>query len=377
MTILKNTHFFAEKNSTSRKFDPFVSRTKVPGERVFEFVLGFWLLCTPIANAQPWTSWKVPETLGPDRWQVNLSQGIVLLSSPHSNWLYAYSSGGGLLWKRSLSWPMTQEPPVQDGLLLLQQKGQPAILLQPETGELRQRLDRQFSGWAVVRDGKSWLRLGSDGQLSLGSPDWTQWQPKVQLRLDLGDQWLGPPVISGSAVYLATSRGQMQRVDLNTWKSRRLPPIQHPLLSPQPHPDGVMEVSADGLLTLIREGSSWVQRFPGQGNCYSREGEILARPCVDDAGNIYLATRLTLMSWDVNGKLRWSKALSCTSPVRWHQRSCYLVDGSPALLRLSDQTGEVVERTPLSARPTGQLAIEKQLLALALANGEVLVRSAP
>jgi hypothetical protein len=373
LTILKNTHFFPEKNSSSCKFAPFVSRAKVPGERFFGFLVSLWLMCTPIANAQPWKSWKVPDTLGADGWQVNLSQGIVLLSSSHSNWLYAYSSGGELLWKRSMSWPLSAPPQLLDGLLFIQQEGQPALLMQPETGELRQRMAREFAGWVVPGDSSTWLRLSSDGQLLMGSPDWNKWKLLTQLTLERGDHWWGPPVRSGSSIYVGTALGQLQRVDLPSGKIRRLPTLKHPLQAPQPYPKGVLKVSSDGLLTMLGESSTWVQRFVGGRNCYSRSGRVLARPSLDEDGNVYLATRTGIVAWDSSGKLRWKREQECGSPIHWHQHNCYLLDDSPALLRISPFTGEVLARSPLPARPSSDLALEKQIVALTLSNGQLLL----
>ena len=373
LTILKNTHFYPEFNSTFWKFETFVSQAKVPGERFFGVFLAVWLLCTPIANAQPWTAWKVPDTLGRDGWRVNLSRSTVLLSSSHSNWLYAYSNQGGLIWKRPLSWPWNDALTVQGGLWKIQQEGQPAILLQPETGELMQRQGRDFPGWTVPLEGKSCLRLGPEGQLLTGSNDWLKWHQLTQLRLDQGDSWWGPPVISGSAAYVGTTRGQLQRVELASGQTRRAPPIRHPLLPPQSYPDGVMEVSLDGYLTVIRGKSTWLGHFPGWSNCYGSRGQILARPAVDDQGRVYLATRQSLQSWDATGKLRWSLKLACDSPVYWQQKVCFVADSSPALLLLSADSGALLQRVALPAAAESGPAVEFPYVALALHNAQVVV----
>lgn len=376
--VLKINHLYSEKNSTSRKFETFVSRLKVPGERLFVFAWGCWLMCTPIANAQPWSSWKVPANLGPAGWQVNLIQGTVLLSSPHSNWLYAYSPDGDLLWKRALSWPLSESPRLVDGLLLIQSEGQPAILVQPTNGELRQRLPRSFSGWTVRRDAQSWLQLRPDGKLLEGSKDWTEWREVAQLRLEQGDHWLGPPALGAGKIYLGTARGHLQSVDLGAWQVHDYPFFGgRPLLPPLVHPEGALEVSVDGQLALRGDNSRWVQRFRGWANCYGGNGEILARPSVDPQGNVYLATRLGVHSWDVAGRLRWYVRRECTSAVFWHQEALFFMDAGPALVRMSPATGEVLERVPMPAGPASDLALEKQLVAVALRNGEVKVITRP
>ncbi|MBX3168116.1 MAG: PQQ-binding-like beta-propeller repeat protein [Candidatus Eremiobacteraeota bacterium] len=322
-------------------------------------------------------TWKVPGTLGPADWQARIYQGIVLVTSPHSNFLFAYGSDGKLMWKRDMSWPMTESPRLVNGQLLFQQPGQPAVLVQPETGETRQILPRDHSGWTVPRDAKSWIQLGDGGQLLSGNKEWTEWKNLGHLRLQRGDQWLGPPVLVGSTVYLGTARGHLHQVDLQSgWRSATLgTQLPRPLLPPSPHPLGVVEVTVSGLLALRSNSGNWIKPFPGWSQCYSGSGEILARPAVDDDGNIYLATRHQVASWDAGGRRRWTLPLRCASAVAWKEGGCYLADTSPAIVKLDPATGTVLSRLPLSAGVASDPAVEKTLMAVVLNNGEVMVHS--
>lgn len=377
LTILKNTHFSSEKNSTFRKFETFVSQTKVPGERLFGWLFCL-VVCTPNALAQPSMTWKVPGTLGPADWQARIYQGIVLVTSPHSNFLYAYTSGGKLMWKREMSWPLSESPQLVEGQLLFQQPGQLAVLVQPETGETRQALPREHAGWTVPRDAKTWIQLGQAGQLLSANKEWTEWKNLGHLRLQRGDEWFGPPVVVGSTVYLGTARGHLHQVDLQSrWRSATLgTQLPRPLLPPTAHPLGVVEVTVSGLLALrSNHGNSWIKPFPGWNQCYNGSGEILARPVVDPAGNIYLATRNQVTSWSPDGKRRWTRSVRNASAVLWKESGCYLADTSPAILKLDPVTGSVLSRLPLPAGVASDPAIEKSLLAVALNNGEVLIRS--
>lgn len=376
MTILKNTHFSPEKYSIFWKFETFVSHWKVPGEHLFGSLLTLLVLCTPNAWAQPWMSWKVPATLGPTDWQARVYQGIVLVTSPHSNFLYAYSSSGKLMWKREMSWPLSESPRLVEGQLLVQQPGQPTVLIQPETGETRQALPREHHGWTIPKDAKTWLQLTPEGQLLSVNKNWTEWKNLGQLRLRRGDEWLGPPVLVGSAVYLATARGHLQQVDLQSrWQSLALgTQLPRPLLAPIAHPLGVVEVSVNGLLALRSAQGSWIKPFPGWNECFSGSGEILARPSVDEAGNIYLATRHQVSSWDFNGKQRWRRRLNCSSAVIWRDGGCYLADTSPSILKLDPNSGDTLSKLDLPAGVASDPSIEKSLLAVVLNNGEVLVR---
>lgn len=378
LRILKNTHFSSEKNSTFRKFETFVSQTKVPGEHLFGCLFYLAVLCTPNALAQPWMTWKVPGTLGPADWQARIYQGIVLVTSPHSNFLYAYTSGGKLMWKREMSWPLSESPQVVDGQLLFQQPGQLAVLVQPETGETRQVLPRLHPGWMVPRDARSWLQLGEGGRLLTANKEWTEWKSLGHLRLQRGDDWLGPPVVVGSTVYLGTALGYLHQVNLQSgWRSSTLGiQLPRPLLPPTAHPLGVVEVAVSGLLALrTSTGNSWIKPFPGWNQCYSGSGEILARPAIDEAGNIYLATRNQLASWSPDGKRRWTSPLRSASAVLWSEGACYLADTSPAILKIDPASGTLLSRLPLPAGVASAPAIEKSLLAVALNNGQVVVRS--
>ena len=378
LTILKITHFSSEKNSTSRKFETFVSHPKVPGERFFGCLLGLMFVCTPNALAQPWTSWKVPGTLGPADWQARIYQGIVLVTSPHSNFLFAYGSDGKLMWKREMSWPLSESPRLVLGQLLFQQPGQPAVLVQPETGETRQKLPGDHLGWTIPREEKSWIQLGAGGQLSSANLQWTEWKSLGHVRLDRGDEWLGPPVLVGSNLYLATARGHLQQIDLSArWHSNSLGnQLPRPLLPPVSHPDGVVEVAVSGLLALRGPRSSWTRPFPGWTQCYAGNGEILARPSVDDEGNIYLATRQQVCSWDRAGRVRWKWRVASASAMVLGEQACYVADTSPAILALDPATGRVLSRVPLPAGVASDPAVEKSLLAVALTNGQVVVSSA-
>jgi len=259
----------------------------------------------------------------------------------------------------------------------MQQPGQPAVLIQPETGETRQALPRQHQGWTIPLDAKRWIQLSPNGQLLSANKDWTEWKNLVQLRLRRGDEWLGPPIPVGSALYLATARGHLQQVDLKPeWRSQALgTQLPRPLLAPVAHPLGVVEVSVSGLLALRSAQGSWIKPFPGWNQCFSGSGEILARPAVDEAGNIYLATRRQVSSWDFNGKLRWRHRLNCSSAVIWRQSGCYLADTSPSILRLEPSTGATLSKMSLPAGVASDPSIEKSLLAVVLNNGQVLVRS--
>lgn len=377
LAILKNTHFSSEKNSTFRKFETFVSQTKVPGERLFGWLFCLAVVCTPNALAQPWMTWKVPGTLGPADWQARIYQGIVLVTSPHSNFLFAYTSSGKLMWKREMSWPLSRSPELFEGQLLFQQPGQLAVLVQPETGETRQILPREHPGWTVPRDTNSWIQLGDGGQLLSANKQWTEWKNLGHLRLQRGDEWLGAPVVVGSTVYLGTARGHLHQVDLqSSWRSSTLgTQLPRPLLAPIAHPLGVVEVTVSGLLALRSNSGSWIKPFPGWKECYSGSGEILARPAVDGEGNIYLATRNQVACWDRAGQRRWTRPLRSASAVLWKEGGCYVADTSPAIVKLDAATGAVLSRLPLPAGVASDPAIEKTLLAVALTNGEVLVRS--
>jgi len=380
---LKIPHFFSEKNSISEKFDLFVSQLKVPGKHTFEsakvfpYLLFFWLACTPIGNAQPLTSWKVPANFGPGQWHANFIQGIILLSSAHSNWLYAYAPQGGIVWKRPLNWPLTYPPQKIQGYLLIQQEGQPAALIKPETGEFRQQLHRDFSGWIVSKDSNSWFRLGPDGSLQIGNADWSTWKPWVQLRLERGDRWLGPPVLAGNNLYLGSNRGEAQRLEFPSGKTQRLPPLKNPLLPPQAYRDGVVRVSLNGLLMAHHSQGSWLGRFSGGEQCYHSSGLLLARPCQDQAGNLYMATRHRLHCWNPQGKELWRKDLACASPILWLQQACYVADSSPALLRLNPHTGETLQRWPLSDLPCAELTGENGFLAILLSSGQLQLMQLP
>ena len=321
-------------------------------------------------------SWKVPAALGPADWQARVYQGIVVVTSPHSNFLYAYSSSGKLMWKRNMSWPLSESPRLVEGQLLVQQPGQPAVLIQPETGETRQALPREHRGWTIPVGPQSWIQLRSNGQLLSANKDWTEWKKLSQLRLLRGDEWLGPPVKVGSALYLATARGYLQQVDLNSeWRSQALgTQLPRPLLAPVAHPLGVVEVSVNGLLALRSAQGSWIKPFPGWNECFSGSGEILARPAVDEAGNIYLATRHQVASWDLNGNVRWRHRLKCSSAVLWREGGCYLADTSPSILKLDPGTGAILSQMTLPIGVASDPSVEKKLLAVVLKNGEVFVR---
>ncbi len=375
LTILKNTHFSSEKNSTFWKFETFVSQTKVPGERLFGCVFCLAVVCTPNALAQPSTTWKVPGTLGPADWQARIYQGIVLVTSPHSNFLYAYASSGKLMWKREMSWPLSRSPQLVEDKLLFQQDGQPAVLVQPETGETKQVLPRDHNGWTVPRDEKNWIQLGQAGQLLTANKEWTEWRNLGHLRLPRGDDWFGPPVVVGSTVYLGTIRGNLHQVDLaERWRSAVVgTQLPRPLLPPTPHPLGVVGVTVSGLLSLRGNNASWVKPFPGWTQCYSGHGEILARPAIDSEGNIYLATRNQVSAWNPLGRKLWTRSLRCSSAVQWKEGGCYVADTSPAILKLDPASGATLSRLPLPAGVASAPAIEKTLLAVALNNGEIFV----
>ncbi|MFN8606085.1 MAG: PQQ-binding-like beta-propeller repeat protein [Vulcanimicrobiota bacterium] len=313
--------------------------------------------------------------MGPADWQARIYQGIVLVTSPHSNFLFAYGSDGKLMWKRQMNWPLSQSPQLVDGQLLFQQPGQTAVLVQPETGETRQVLPQTHTGWTIPRDEKTWIQLGPGGQLLSANKQWTEWRSLGHLSLQRGDEWLGPPVLVGSRLFLATTRGRLQQVELGArWRSFSLSSqLPRPLLAPVAHPDGVVEVALSGLLALRGAQDSWVKPFPGWNQCFSGNGEVLARPAVDADGNIYLATRRQVCSWDRSGKVRWQRAMGCASALVLSEDACYLADSSPAILKLDPSTGRVLARSPLPAGVASDPAVEKSLLAVALNDGQVVV----
>ncbi|MBS2038689.1 PQQ-binding-like beta-propeller repeat protein [bacterium] len=272
---------------------------------------------------------------------------------------------------------MSEPPRLVDGQLLFQQPGQQAVLVQPETGETRQVLPSDHPGWAIPREDKSWIQLGPGGQLLSANNQWTEWRSLGHLRLQRGDDWLGPPVLVGSDLYLATTRGRMQLVELGArWRSSAMgTELPGPLLAPVSHPDGVVEVTVSGLLALRGTNLSWIKPFPGWNQCFSGSGEILARPSVDAEGNIYLATRGQVCSWDRTGKVRWKWRVGCASALVIGDDACYVADTSPSILKLDLASGRVLARSPLPAGVASDPSVEKTLLAVALNNGQVVVRS--
>jgi hypothetical protein len=437
---LKIPHFFPEKNSTFPKFATFVSRFKIPGERSFDLALATFLAaslcCSPIGKSEPLSPLKVPGGGNHYSWQISVQPDVLLVGSPHSSWLYAYSRRGELLWKRPIDWPLIQAPRMWEGLLLLQQAGQPAWLLQPQTGELRQRLPREFSGWTLPWDNQRWIQLGEQGEVRLGTRDWTQWVTLGQLRLDRGDAWMGPPAVARSYLFVTTKLGHLQRLgpiedvlpaasakqdsplpsegirskldftrsdtDSETDEApdasapetadsndalnrgrvrglrvRQLPGVGRPLFGPLAHPRGVVEVSLDGKVTLRRRQNPWVQRFPGWDSCYSLQGRLLPRPALDSEGNIFLATRDSIHAWNGDtGQVLWNQPTRSATPVQVHGNSVWtVVDDPPALLELSTRTGEFKQRIDLPAGPASELSVGSDLLALVLRDGTILTRA--
>lgn len=340
-----------------------------------------------------------------------------------------------MLWKRPVDWPLIQPPRMWEGLLLLQQAGQPAWLLQPQTGELRQRLPREFSGWTLPWDNQRWIQLGEQGEVRLGTRDWTQWVTLGQLRLDRGDAWVGPPAVARSYMFVTTKLGHLQRLGpiedvlpaatakqesplpnegirskldftrsesdadpdetTNTEETppaqggealnrgrvrglrvRQLPGVGRPLFGPLPHPLGVVEVSLDGKVTLRRRRNPWLQRFPGWDDCYSKAGRLLPRPALDQAGNIFLASRETIHAWDADtGQVLWKRQTLSATPVQVHGESLWtVVDDPPALLELSTRNGAERQRIELPAGPSSDLAVGTDLLALVLRDGTIVTR---
>jgi outer membrane protein assembly factor BamB len=136
-------------------------------------------------------------------------------------------------------------------------------------------------------------------------------------------------------------------------------------------------VSVTGKISLRRPRNSWNQPFEGWANCYGANGEILAQPAVDPDGNIYLATRRAVHSWDSGGKLRWRKPLNCTTLVSWSSGKLYVADDSPALLQLDPVSGTLEERLPLKAGAACNPSLWENSLALVLVLGEVQLFQLP
>lgn len=373
---LKNTQFFPEKNSTLGKFQTFVSHWKIPGERIFVFWTLLWCLFTAPALAKPvHESWPVPSTLGQNGWRVNLVDETLLLSSIHSNWVHAYSLAGGLLWRRTLNWPLVEPVERMAGLLLVQFPGQRPWLLQPQSGEVRLALD--LPGWVLPLDEKSWLFFSLEGSLYRLTQDWSERQLLGRLSLLRGDRWLGPPVLKEGMLYVSSAQGEFRRVELHPYfKVVPLRAWARPLLAPTAHPKGILSVNLEGQLSLRRGRNqrgltSWSVRFPGWSQCYSPKGELLSIPTQDLEGNVYLATQNQASSWDDQGKLRWRRTLPNLTPLTWHHGWLYAIDSSPALLQLDPGTGAAVATLPLDAPPSGNPSAWNGHLALVLENARV------
>lgn len=460
-TNLKKLHSFPEKCSIFPKFETFELQGKDPGEQIFAWTR--WVLRTcvwatallpTVALAQPATWIKVPAESGEFLWQISVQPDLLLVGTPHSSWLYAYSLKGELLWKRPVDWPLILPPRMWQGLLLLQQAGQPAWLLQPQTGELRQRLPREFSGWTVPWDSQRWVQLGAQGEVRLGSRDWKQWVTLGQLRLERGDAWLGPPAVSRSFLFITTKLGHLQRLGpfedilpaaaskqdsplpsetlrskldwsrsetadsgdmeegtgepgvspvaanapvpspvgpppdspdavnkgrVRGLRVRELPGVSRPLYGPISHPQGVVEVSLEGKLSLRRRRQPWIQPFPGWDDCYSARGRLIAHPVVDSRGDIYLATRNRILAWDGDtGQPLWTFPLASATAVQVHGDSLWAVEeGPPALLEIACADGTLRQRVDLPAPAASDLNIGGDVLALALRDGRILVRNLP
>lgn len=375
---LKNTQVFPEKNSTLRKFQTFVSQWNIPGEHFFVFFVAFCLAWITLGQprpaaaetAQPVATWKVPDSLGSDRWQVNLLERTLLLSSVHSNWLHAYSLQGGVLWSRPLLWPVSERIAEISGLFLLQHSGHPPWLLQPQTGDVR--LSLAEAGWVMPFDESTWLHISPEGRIQNLSRDWLEPKLLGQLRLARGDRWMGPPLLREGVLYINSAQGEFSRVEFSPqFKVVAMRPIERPLVPLRDHPQGVVTVSVTGKISLRRPRASWTQGFEGWANCYGANGEILAQPEVDPQGNLYLATRRFVYSWDSAGKLRWKKLLACSTRVSWSSDKLYVTDDSPALLQLDPVSGNLEERLPLKASAACNPSIWEGNLALVLALGEV------
>lgn len=360
-------------------------------------------------------------------YQVGLQGGVLTVGSPHTSFLYAYSADGrSLLWKRELSWPMTEPPRSWRGMLLLQQPGQPAVLLQPETGELRQRLHREDVGWTVPWGDGRWVQLSSQGDVRLGSADWKQWVTLGRLRLARGDAWLGAPTVSRSFLYVTSKHGRLQRLgpiedvlatsdaaitqalpsqspslrlleeeddeatptpppvstnpeaavdrgSVRGLRVRNIPGVPRPLTAAVAHPDGVVQASLDGRLALRRRRGAWQVRFPGWGNCYGSGGQLLASPTVDALGRVLLCTRDGLSCYSSqNGTLLWRHPCQPAAPVVMRGVEPWLLtENPPALSRLDPTTGSVDEFHPLPAGAASPLAVSDERVALVLQSGAV------
>lgn len=371
---LKNPHFYPEKDSIFRKFQTFVSQTKIPGERLFENFFWIVLALASTANAlpQPEVRWKVPEVTETTPWQVAMVQGVVLVGSPHSNWVSAYSERGQLLWKRRLAWPWGQSLINLNGEILFPG---PGWLLQPATGELRLQVPLSVGGWTVPwSEGSDWLHLSPQGEIQLGEREHPRWETRLQLRLPQGDRWWGPPVVQGKRIFVGTSQGELRSIQ---WGSppqvRPLAPLPRPLFAPVAHPLGVLGVSLEGRIALRSPERNWEARFPGWKECFSEQGVSLASPQVDEAGNAYVALRHSLRSWDASGKLRWQRPLACQSHAFLHEGGLYVVDASPALLQLAPASGQVLQCWPLAGPLQAEPFFDGGKVALLLDGGELWV----
>jgi outer membrane protein assembly factor BamB len=369
MRRLKNPHRFPEKDSIFRKFQTFVSQTRIPGERTFGFLT---VLCLMTSSAQADWRWKVPNELGQAGYRAELVQGVVLLGSSHSSWLYGYKPEGELLWKRQLGWPLNQSLQSVGGLALWPR---PGWLVQPETGELR--LLPPSPGFTVPGPGDSWLHINNNGQLFQRLSQ--NWEQLGQLRLLQGETWIGPPLYHLGKFYAISSNGALVEAltQKQGWNSRVLTRCDRPLSAPLAHPRGLVLAGLSGRLQLcVPGGKSWTRASAAWENCYSQEGTLVALPCVLGQ-TIVQASRQQIHAYSASGEVLWERSLAAScSPLVWQNR-LFICNQEPTLLELHPDTGQVLHRRPLSAPPSTQPHASGQQLALALKDGQVVICNLP
>jgi len=337
-----------------------------------------WLLFTLmwlVHAATLETSFAIPELLWNQPFQAQLIDSLVLVSSPHARWIYAFTPEGQALWKRQLEWPIGELMRIDQGLLLVHGPDARAEAIRLDTGERLLRQPRLRPAWVTPRlqdaSQPDWLALTPEGRLQSWDPHWNPSGELGRLSLPRQDAWWGPPVELPWGVFAGSFRGQLQQ-----WTPQKVyihTQLDHPLMPLLAHPQGVVQISQDGRLLFQGKNRFWLADFPGQTQCYNSRGELIARPCWDQQGNLYLAHAKGLISWSADGALRWHSSLNCSSAPATSQGQVVVVEAESSLAFLDAGTGQRLGQQPLPAPAGPQLSLDSRRMAVPLRDHRVLV----
>ena len=341
-------------------------------------LLTCWLLITASLLVQADTQesyFAAPELLKGHPLKVQLIESLVLLSSPHSPWIYAFTPGGRPLWKRRLEWPIGEVVRVDQGILLAYGPDARAEGIRLDTGERILRQSRQRRAWLTPRvldpSRPEWLALTPEGRLQSWDPQWNTTREIGRLSLSRQDSWWGPPVELPWGVFAGSFRGQLQQ-----WTPEKIyvrTQIDHPLVPLMAHPRGVVQVSQDGQLLFQGKNRYWQASFAGQNHCYNLQGDPISRPCWDEEGNLYLSHGRGLVSWTADGVLRWQLTLNCSTAAACAQGQVVVAEGERSLLFLDAKSGKLLRRHSLPAGAEAQIGLDSRRLVVGLDDHRVLV----